>query len=218
MRRIIILALYFLIGHGSAMAFSGRFGVECCPSYATNAVYYNQTQPTPNHTGGAIRMHFGGAYHLTLQEHSALSAGLSYALGHIELTHDATECISSINEVYFLRYVWLPILFRFYTSEVMIDTAVYFKLGIIPSINLSTRPTKLHHSGSLAFLKKRPLGCFIVLGGGIKYDFSLTNSLALGLSYCWDLPGVMYRKNSNDNRINCFCHNNFICLDICCLF
>ena len=215
MRRIVILALYFSIGHSSAMALPGRFSAECSPSYSTNRVY-SQTQPAPYDKGGAIKIHFGGAYHLALQEHCSLSLGLSYALGHIALARDTGGSIPSIDEAYSLRYLWIPILCRFYTSEVRIDTSIYCKLGIIPSINLSTRSTS--HSDGPAFLTKRPLGCFILLGGGVKYDFSLTNSLAVGISYCWDLPGVMYKKDPDNGLVDCYCDNNFVCLDLCCLF
>ncbi|WP_419241866.1 hypothetical protein [Cardinium endosymbiont of Nabis limbatus] len=207
----------FSIGHGIAMALPGRFSAECSPSYATNRVY-SQMQPTPYDKGGAVRIHFGAAYHLALQEHCSLSLGLSYALGHIGLARDAVELTSSVDEAYFLRYVWVPVLCRFYTSEVMLDTSIYFKLGIIPSINLPSRVTLPSQSGAPAFLTKRPLGCFILLGGGVRYDFSPTNSLALGLSYCWDVPGVMYKKGSNNGRIDCYCHNNFVCLDLCVYF
>lgn len=217
MRRVVMLALYFLIRHSSAMALPGRFSAECSPSYATNRVY-SQMQPAPYDKGGAIRIHFGGAYHLALQEHCSLSLGLFYALGHIELAREAGRSIPAIHEAYFLRYMWVPLLCRFYTSEVMIDTSIYCKLGIIPSVNLSTRATTPSHSDLPAFLTKRPLGCFILLGGGVKYDFSLTNSLAVGLSYCWDLPGVMYKKDPNNGLLDCYCHNNFVCLDLCCLF
>lgn len=217
MRRMIILALYFLIGQGSAMALPGRFSAECSPAYATNRVY-SQMHPPPYDKGGALRIHFGGAYHFALQEHCSLSVGLSYALGHIALGRDVDGAGPSTYEAYFLPYVWVPVLCRLYTSELMIDTSIYFKLGIIPSINLPVRATARSSSIRSAFLTKRPLGCFILLGGGVKYDFSLTNSLALGLSYCWDLPGVMYKKDPNNELIACYCHNNFICLDICCLF
>lgn len=219
MKRVVILALYFSIGHSSANAFPGRFSIECSPSYATNRVY-SQTKPTPYAKGGAIRMHFGGAYHLVLQEHCGLSLGLSYALGHIEYACETGASTSPIYEAYLLRHMWVPILCRFYTSEVVIDTSMYFKLGIIPSIHLPARaaaPSSLSNCSTC--LKQRPLGCFILLGGGVKYDFSLTNSLAFGLSYCWDLPGVMYAKKDPNNRpVNWYCHNNFFCLDLCCLF
>ncbi|MCT4696843.1 MAG: hypothetical protein V3581_00720 [Candidatus Cardinium sp.] len=214
MKRVLWLALYFSIGYSHAMAWSGRFSAECAPAYTTNRVYSHMQSP-PYATGGAIRMHFGGAYHLALQEHCSVSLGLSYALGHIALTH-ATAGSAPIHEAYSLNYIWIPCLCRFYTSEVKIDTSIYCKLGIIPSIHLPARATS--HLDGPAFLTKRPLGCFILLGGGVKYDFSPTNSLALGISYCWDLPGVMYKKDPNNGPIDCYCHNNFICLDICCLF
>ena len=217
MRRVVMLALYFLMRHSSAMALPSRFSAECSLAYATNRVY-SQMQPMPYSKGGAIRMHFGGAYHLALQEHCIVSVGLSYALGHIELACKATGSMPPIDEAYFLRYVWIPLLCRFYTSEVMIDTSIYFKMGVIPSINLPARATAQSHSSGPTFLNKRPLGCFILLGGGVKYDFSLTNSLLVGLSYCWDLCGVMYKKDPNNSRIDCYCHNNFFCLDFSCLF
>ncbi|WP_250238136.1 hypothetical protein [Cardinium endosymbiont of Oedothorax gibbosus] len=200
------------------MALPGRFSVECSPSYATNRMYSHQMQPPPYDQGGAIRIHFGGAYHFVLQEHCSLSLGLSYAFGRIALAREAGESVSAIDEAYVLDYVWVPVLCRLYTSEVMIDTSIYCKLGIIPSIHLPLRATAPLHSGAPPFLTKRPLGCFILLGGGIKYDFSLTNSLFVGLSYCWDVPGVMYKKDPNNDSMNCYCHNNFVCLDLCCLF
>lgn len=217
MRRIVILVLYVSTGYSSAMALPSRFSAECSPSYATNRVY-SQMQPLPYDKGGAIRMHFGGAYHFARQEYCSLSVGLSYALGHIALAREASESESFIYEAYFLRYVWVPFLCRFYTSEVMIDTSIYVKLGVIPSIHLTARSTASSHSGEAAFLRERLLGCFILLGGGVRYDFSLTNSLVVGLSYCWDLPGVMYKKSSDNNSTVCYCHNNFFCLDLCCLF
>lgn len=217
MRKVVILALYFSIGYSRVMALPSRYSVEMSPSYTTNRVY-SQMQPLPYNKGGAVRFHFGSAYHLALKEHGSLSLGLSYALGHIALTRDADESMPFIHEAYFLRYVWMPVLFRLYTSEVMIDTTIYFKLGILPSIQLTPRVTASSHSNRPPFLIKRLLGCFILLGGGVKYDFSLTNSLALGVSYCWDLPGVMYKKNTDNGSTDCYVHNNFVCLDLCLLF
>lgn len=211
MRRIVILALLFSISHGSAIALTGRFSAECSPAYVTNRVY-SSMQPPPYNKGGVIRLHFGAAYHFALQEHCGLSVGLSYALGHIELDRQADASGPFIQEAYALPYIWLPVLCRFYTSEIMIDTSIYVKLGVIPSINLPSRSTVR----KTTFLTKRPLGCFILLGGGVKYDFSLTNSLAVGMSYCWDLPGVMFKQESNNHGT--YCHNNFVCLDLSCLF
>ncbi len=213
MRRILILALYFAMGHNSAMAFSGRFSAELSPSYATNRLY-NRIKPVLYDKGGAMALHFGCAYHLVLQEHCNLSLGLSYALSRMQVARDATDSLSCIDEGYSLHYLWIPVLCRFYTSEVMLDTSIYFKLGVIPSINLPSRPITPADSGSSAVLTKRPFGFFILLGGGVKYDFSLTNSLVLSLSYCWDVPGIMYTKDTN----NCYCYNNFVCVDLCFLF
>jgi len=215
MRRMVILALYFSMGLSSAIALPGRFSAECSPSCVINKVY--NRMKTPLYTkGNPIRLHFGGAYHFLLQEYVSLSVGISYVLSHVEWTRAATASVSSIYDSYFLGYLWVPFLCRFYTSEVMIDTSIYCKLGLIPSIPLSRRSTAPSHSDKAAFLTQRVLGCFILLGSGVKYDFSLTTSLAIGLSYCWDVSGVMYREDSNDG--SAYLHNNFFCLDFCFLF
>lgn len=212
MRRMVILALYFSMGLSSAMALPGRFSAECSPSYVTNRMYVKPSPCTKGHLG----LQFGGAYHFVLQEYVSLSVGISYVLSHVEWTRAPSASVSSIDDgAYALRYVWVPFLCRFYTSEVMIDTSIYCKLGLIPSINLPRRSTVPSDSGKVACLTQRPLGCFILLGGGVKYDFSLTNSLVVGLSYCWDVPGVMYKKDSNDPI---YLHNNFVFLDLCFLF
>ncbi|MGI2261754.1 hypothetical protein ACRRVA_00265 [Candidatus Cardinium hertigii] len=215
MRRMVILALYFSMGLSSAIALPGRFSAECSPSCAINRVYSRMKPPLCT-KGNPIRLHFGGAYHFLLQEYVSLSVGISYALSHMEWTRTASASAPSIHEAYSVRYLWVPFLCRFYTSEVMIDTSIYCKLGLIPSIHLPRRSTALSHSGKAAFLTQRPLGCFILLGSGVKYDFSLTNSLVVGLSYCWDVSGVMYREDSNDGST--YLHNNFVFLDFCFLF
>lgn len=218
MKKILILSLYCLIGHHNAMALPGRFSVGCAPCYVMNRVY-SQMKPVPYDKGGALRLHFGGAYNLILQQYCSLGLGLSYALGYLDLVRDESVTPpSSVYEAYALHYLWLPILCRFYTSEVMIDTTIYFKLGMMPSLNLSTRPTVRSDPSQPPFLTLRPLTCFVVLGGGIKYDFSLTNSLTVGVSYCWDVAGVMHKKNANNTLTDCYCHNDFFCLDVGCLF
>ncbi|MGI2298764.1 hypothetical protein ACRRVB_03145 [Candidatus Cardinium hertigii] len=206
---MVILALYFSMGLSNAIALPGRFSAELSPSYTINRVYSRMNPPLDT-KGNSLSLHFGGAYHFVLQEYVGLSVGISYVLSHMEWTRAASYRACS------LRYLWIPCLCRFYTSEVMIDTSIYCKLGLIPSIHLPRRFDPQSDSDKAAVLTQRPLGCFILLGGGLKYDFSLTNSLAIGLSYCWDVPGVMYKKDSNDGST--YLHNNFFCLDLCFLF
>ncbi|ROT47451.1 hypothetical protein [Candidatus Cardinium hertigii] len=210
-----MLAWGFLIGSYTAMA-SARFSVELSPSFSINRIYCPDKPPICD-KGGSVKIHLGAAYHFTLQEHCSLSTGLSYALGHIGWTRSASASTLAIDEEHFLQSIWAPILCRFYTSEIMIDTSIYCKLGLVPAIYLPTRPIVKLHPGGDTVLKMRPFSCLILCGMGIKYDFSLTNSLAVGLSYCWDVLGAgIIKVTSNNSAI--YCHNHFACFDICVLF
>ncbi|WP_165941865.1 outer membrane beta-barrel protein [Cardinium endosymbiont of Culicoides punctatus] len=197
------------------MASSGRFSAHCSPAISINTVY-SQREPVIQSKGSAPRIHFGAAYNFFLQEHCDLTTGLSFSFGHISLVRTADTADLDIDEQYLLKSIWLPIELKFYTSEVRIDTSVYFKVGIVPSIHLPSRPTSTLKAGQVPFVTIRPFGLLILLGIGAKYDFSLTNSLCVGLSYYWDAPGIMYKNDPKSGSVHC--HNNFLCIDISILF
>lgn len=214
MKKVFFLVLYFFARH-PAMALPGRFSVQCAPAISINEVY-SRKEPVIRDKGAALRMHFGIAYNFALQEHCDLATGLTFSFGHIGLIRTGDTAIPSINEEHLLKSLWVPIELKLYTSEMMIDTSIYFKLGVIPSIHLPSRPTSQLKPGQVSFITIRPLSCLILFGMGSKYDFSLTNSLCLGLSYYWDFTGIMYKDDPNSGGV--YGHNNFVCLDISFLF
>lgn len=218
MRKIIVLALCWAMSAPVTHALPGHITAEISPSCSINKVYYTLPPPIRSQ-GSAMRIHFGAAYHFPLKDYCSISTGLSYALGHIGLQRsvDQAASIPAIDEMHFVQSIWVPVLCRLYTNEIMIDTSIYIKIGLIPAINLSSRLMRpLKSVGSRSFVTLRRLAVFMLLGGGIKYDFSLANSLSVGLSYCWDLAGIMYKNDVNNGEI--YCHNNFACLDFCFLF
>lgn len=214
-RVTIFMVCFFVMGHYTA-ALPGRISGEFAPALALTSVYCNK-KPAIHPMNPAFGMHFGAAYHFSLQEHCALSIGLSYAWSYIDLRRIASNPIPDIHEVHVLRAIWIPILGRFYTSELKIDTSICFKVGVIPTIFLPTRLKEL--KAAQAFFTKaqdKPLGCFLLLGTGIKYDFSPSNSLVIGISFCGDIVGIMNRQDTHSGEVHC--HHNFICLDCCLLF
>ncbi|WP_339044205.1 hypothetical protein [Cardinium endosymbiont of Tipula unca] len=215
MKRVFIILVSCFFARLPAMALPGRFSVQCAPAVSMNRVYA-QKEPLIRDKGVAARMHFGAAYNFVLREHCDLAAGLSFAFGHIGLVRTAAISTQSIDEEHLLKSIWLPIELKFYTSEVMIDVSIYFKLGVIPSLHLPSRPTSQLKPGRVSFITIRPLSCLILFGMGSKYDFSLTNSLCVGLSYYWDWTGIMYKDDPNSGEV--YCHNNFVCLDVSFLF
>jgi hypothetical protein len=210
------LVLYLLTGLHTVASASGRFSIEVAPTLSFNKVYY-YTKPVCRSQGSVLRISFGASRHFPLQESSSISTGMAYSFGHIGLTRLAEASAPAVNEQYLVHYIWVPILFRLYTSEISIDTSLYFKIGPMPSIFLIRRPTSLLPTGENSLVHMRRLGLFFLLGTGLKYDFGFNNSCTFGLNYCFDVFGVMHKKEDAISG-NIFCHNNFICLDLGFLF
>ncbi|MDD9139552.1 MAG: PorT family protein [Candidatus Cardinium sp.] len=206
---IAVLVLYGLNGPETAHALAGRFSIELSPALSINKIYNsNSNKIELKDRGIAPGLISGLAYHFPLQAHCSVSAGVSYALGHMGVI--AFRSASEAYETYLLQSIWLPILCRLYTSEIKLDTSMYFKLGLIPSIGLPRRLISSKVKGT-KLVSTRQFNGWVHLGGGIKYDFSLTNSLMVGISYYGDVSGIMHTKEA-------YGHNHFFCLDICLLF
>lgn len=210
------LVLYLLTGLHTVAAAPGRFSIDVAPALSFNKVYCF-TKPVCQSKGPVPRISFGASRHFSLQESSSISTGLAYSFGHIGLIRPAEASVPAVNEQYLLHYIWLPTFFRLYTSEISIDTSLYFKIGPIPSIFLILRPTSPLNTRAKTWVHMRRLGLFFLLGTGLKYDFSFNNSFTFGLNYCFDVFGVMHKKEDAISG-SIFGHNHFICLDLGFLF
>jgi hypothetical protein len=211
MRILCMLMVCFFTSYHNVRALSGRFGIECSPAISTNRVYCMH-EPIVRSRQSTLRLVVGTAYYFQLQEHCSITSGLSYAFGHIGVVRKAQASIPAVDEEHTLHYLWVPCLCRFYTNEIKIDTNIYFKIGLMPSICLFSRPITSLEPTAEAFVDTKRFGLFLLFGTGLNYTFSFNNSFTFGFSYALDIVGVMHKKDTNSGKV--YVHNNFICLDM----
>jgi len=175
--------------------------------------------------GAALGMSFMTSYYFPIQERCSISTGFCYTIGHLGVIRNNSSSLddssdasrSVVDEKHTIHYAGIPCLLRCHTNELRIDTNLYFKLGPILSMRLFTRPIHSLKNKILPFIDKTNLfDLFLLLGTGVKYDFSFNSSVTVGLSFCLDLFGVVHKQDQLSGKV--YIHNHFICLDIGFLF
>ena len=104
---------------------------------------------------------------------------------------------------------------KLHTTEVELDTNIYFKVGFVPAIRLLTREKKRAQAQADRFIIMRRMQLSGLVGVGVKYDLSLSTSLCMGLSYHHDIFGIVSQiYEVGKNKRNLAIHNNFIGLNL----
>ena len=207
--------IIFCIGsyHKTTATSTGQFNIECSPCLSINRIFYEHMPIISSH-GIDYKFHWSIAYHIFIKQNVFFNIGGIYMPGHIKLVRDNTKDI--INEKHDLHSIGIPLLFRLYTNDIKIDTSLYGKIGIIPTICLLTRPLTTCKANESSFIAIRLLDLFLFIGTGIKYDFCLNNSFTFGLGFYYDLFGIMHKHDPINGNI--YMHNHFFCFDIGFLF
>ena len=205
----------------------GQFGIEYSPCLSINRVHVktisannNEASDHPDHTKfkGLYkpRLHLGVHYYSELQRHVSFGLGLRYMPGHATLHEPSTWNIQSnrttADRGIFTHAIGIPIGLQLYTNELATDLSIYNKIGVTPWIifkkNGNTTPSHTHTTGISAIL---------FIGTGIKYDFSIKNSLTCLLSFHIDLLDIIRDQKILANKQTSIA-NHFLSLDIGLLF
>lgn len=205
----------------------GQFGIEYSPCLSINSVHVktisannNEASNRPDHVKFKgfykPRLHFGVHYYSELQRHVSFGLGLRYMPGHATLhelsTWNTQPNQTTTDRVIFTHAVGIPIGLQLYTNELATDLSIYNKIGVTPWIilkkNCNTAPSHMHTTG---------ISTILFVGTGIKYDFSIKNSLTCLLSFHIDLLDIIGDQKILANRQTSIA-NHFLSLDIGLLF
>lgn len=229
MNKLLLIAmLSYIAGSQTVHAkLKGQFGIEYAPCLSINSVHVKTTSANNNEASNRPdyikftglykpRLHFGVHYYSELQRHVSLSLGLRYMPGHATLHEPSTWNTqpnrTTADRVIFTHAVGIPIGLQLYTNELATDLSIYNKIGLTPWIifkkNCNTAPSHMYTTG---------ISTILFIGTGIKYDFSIKNSLTCLLSFHIDLLDIIGDQKILANRQTSIA-NHFLSLDIGLLF
>ena len=213
MKKHFVLFLSFLVGMSTWG--TGQFGVEFSPGISHSRVFFiKSTPPSFYSTGGEGAIRIGGTYDLPIKAYCDMSTGLFFATRGVGVK-SSNFSSKLVEEQFSVFYLECPILLKLYTTEVELDTNIYFKIGFVPAIRLLDREKKRAQSQADRFIIMRRMQLSGLVGVGIKYDFSLSTSLCIGLSYHHDIFGIVSQTYEvGKKKRNLAIHNNFIGLNL----
>jgi Outer membrane protein beta-barrel domain len=176
-------------------------------------VYTNPNNAGFSRAGAAFGLKIGAIYDHSLREHCYVSTGLFYTAQHVAIKNEALPL--NILEAHALRYLQLPMLLKFYTSELTLDTRLYVALGILCQIKISERNTELQKSQAKPFLETfRRWGLAGLLGVGVEYNTSLSTSVFAGVSYQYGLSSVIDKQAQNISVSQVMGYSDLLSIDL----
>ena len=122
--------------------------------------------------------------------------------------------VLNISEEHKLQYLQVPILLKLYTSEITLDTRLYFKLGGLIELKIEERAATVADPSKSFIEKFTPLDVAFLLGAGIEYDISPPTSLSIGISYQRGLVNAIKSQASIPGVPKVIYKNDFLSLDL----
>jgi hypothetical protein len=207
------MLLVVLLLSTAATRAQGHLGVTLSPGISFNRVYTNPNNAGFASAGAAFGFRIGAIYDHPFKEHCYVSTGLLYIAQHVAIKNEALPL--NIIEAHALRYLQLPMLLKFYTSELTLDTRLYVTLGLLGQIKISERNTELQKSHEKPFLETfRRWSLAGLLGVGIEYNISLSTSVFTGISYQHGLSSVIDKQAQNPSVSQVMGYSDLLSIDL----
>ncbi len=186
-----------------------QFGLKICPGLAYNRIYTNPDTAEFSTDGLGFSMKIGPIYDHAIKEHYYVSTGLFFALTSVSIKNKKFN----IREKHALQYLQVPILLKFYTSEIALDTKLSAELGPVVSVLMNDRVTKL--TADDYFIKKfrwPDLGG--LLGLNVEYNLSLFTSVFAGLSYQWGFNSILKKQDESLYSRSVYVYSDYISINL----
>ncbi|MEM9417098.1 MAG: outer membrane beta-barrel protein [Bacteroidota bacterium] len=205
-----ILLVWLLLNTTVARA-QGRWGLKFSPSIAFSKVHTD-----PNSTSFVSKEldlwgkgKGGVIYDHAFQDNHYISTGLLYSVQQFAIEDEGPS--PKVQEAHELRYAQVPLLLKFYTSEIALDTRFYGVVGAIGQLKVDERNTKCKKNQLKPFFNTfRHFGLAGLMGAGAEYDIGLSTSFFVGISYQWGLRNII--KEANDAKV--MGYSNLVSVDV----
>ncbi|OJW66633.1 MAG: hypothetical protein BGO68_01635 [Candidatus Amoebophilus sp. 36-38] len=189
-----------------------QFSIKVSPGVSYNRIYTDN--PNKNDFGSegiGLRGKLGIVYDRLIKEHYYVSTGAFFLAKQLGIKHVSSEKI--IKEQYEIQYLQILLLLKLYTSEITLDTKIYFEIGITGALKINRRITKLTGEDQpMTKLRWWEIGG--LFGCGVEYDISLFTSIFAGISYQPALSSILLPQDSNSNLPKLFGYADLVTVDI----
>ena len=152
-----------------------RLSAEVSPALIANRLETASDSISLDSNGSGLRVRAALMIDMPITEYYFVQTGLAFTPVRMGITLRE----QNISEVYNLQYVEAPLLLRLLTSELSIDTRLYFAVGGIARILVSDKT----NAENPVVTKIRPYDAAIHLGAGIDRKLGYQTTLYAGISY-----------------------------------
>lgn len=154
-----------------------NIGIQVSPSLSFNRVSETSDSANLSPTGVGGKLQAGVFSDFLIAKSYYFSTGIFFVPKRIALQDNGTP---SVEEVYHLQYLQVPLMLKLFTDEVTLDTRIYFQTGV-------TGEVKIHEKTDLdvqTYLGNfRTFDASWIIGAGIEYRIGYTTTLFGGFSY-----------------------------------
>jgi len=210
--KLFMLLLFFpyfmLTKHVTLGQDQGLFAFKVAPALSFNRVH---TDPDTAHfesDGVGVRGIIGVAYDFPIKENYYFSTGLTFMAKQISFKNNAIQ----LKEQHEVQYLQVPILLKLYTSEIALDTRIFFDLGFSIALKINDRVTQLEGNQLIQKLSFFQIGG--VLGCYVEYNVSLVTSFFGGISYQPTLNSAFSEQAKDSNLQKLFGYSDLVCLEL----
>lgn len=198
-----------VIVFGCNAAFSQvKIGLQLSPSISSNRIETQSDLYSVKSDGSKLKLKFGIIADVLLADNYYFSTGLLYTPKRVALKAIEVSTNNAIIEEYDLQYLQIPLTMKLYTNEIVLDTRLFFNLGVNAEIAISEKFDK----GNIVIEDFKLFDTSLVLGAGVERNIGTNTAVYIALVYNRGLINLIGSSMDIDEKI--LLKNDMIGLDL----
>ena len=172
-----LLTFISIVGYGQDY----KIGIKIGPTLSNVRTATEGQNSEIRRDGTAVKFLLGAFVDIAFKENYFFQTGLNFASKstNIRFTDNRIQA-APYQEEYKHEYLQLPLLLKFYTNEVVLDTRLYFNFGLVPEILLTSDDKT---SGNVIISEFQPVDLSGNFGGGVEKSIGVNTRVFVGLAY-----------------------------------
>ena len=210
MRRLIICAV-LVVSVKMSLAQDVKLGIQLSPAISVDRYDLNSATSTIDRGSSAFKLRFGAIADFSLTDTYFVTTGLIYAPKEVEFTYNSLGT-PLFTEGVKLQYLQVPIALKMFTNEIMLDTKIYVKMGVMAEFKIGEKQIGVNTLTNSEF---RFFDTSLLLGAGVEYAIGTNTIVFAGLSYNRGLININpnnYNIGGNVEKLKI--HNDLFNLDL----
>jgi len=203
-RFIFVLVIVF----GCNAAYSQvKIGLQLSPSISSNRIETQSELYSVKSDGSKLKFKFGIIADLPLADNYYFSTGLIYTTKRVALK-TVGNSPTSVSEEYKIQYLQIPLTMKLFTNEIVLDTRLFFNLGVNAEIAISEKFDK----GNEVIKDFKLFDTSLVLGAGVERKIGTNTAVYVALVYNRGLINPIGTSVDLDEKI--LLKNDMISIDL----